>query len=87
MSDDQKTGTPKPETAAEHTGSADVSYGLNSNLDPDLGAGQSVTDAQEQPHTDGPASDMDNSGMLKPQGDGHSEDTIGQSGDDRHRDG
>lgn len=86
MSDDQKAGTPKPETAEGHTGSPDVTYGMNTNLDSDLGAGQSVTDAQEQPHTDGPAGDMDNSGMVQPQGDGHSENTIGQSGDDRHRD-
>ena len=85
----------KPETAEQNTGRADVSQGVNSNLSTsDAGQNPAVKKVVEAHQHSGseesdPAQQMDESGMLSPQGQQPQEAPdsarMGQSGDDRNR--
>ncbi|WP_420594856.1 hypothetical protein [Deinococcus sp.] len=90
----------QPETAQQNSGSADVSYGANSNLTPsdvaETSAAKKIVQAHQQSgHQNGegeesdPAQQMDESGMESPgdQQPGESADIarMGQSGDARNR--
>ena len=90
----------KPETAEQNTGRADVSQGANSNLSTsDAGKNPAVKKVVEAHQHSGseesdPAQQMDESGMLSPQGQDPSDQQphetadsarMGQSGDDRNR--
>ncbi|TSA82594.1 hypothetical protein FNU79_13595 [Deinococcus detaillensis] len=91
-----------PETAEQNTGRADVSYGANSNLSSsdvaETAAAQQVEEAHQRSgsqsgagfeETSDPDQQMDNSGMLSPQGqqpaEGAGTTRMGQTGEDRNR--
>ncbi|AWN21848.1 hypothetical protein DKM44_00195 [Deinococcus irradiatisoli] len=87
----------KPEAAWQNSGRADVSQGVNSNLSSsdvsETGAAQEIEQAYQhsgdQKESD-TARQMDESGMLSPQGQQPGEAAqsgrMGQSGEDRNRD-
>jgi hypothetical protein len=66
MTDPIKPDPTKPETAAQHSGSADVSYGVNTNLSPgDVSEAEAVQTIVEGHQTSGAQSGDDPS---QPQG-------------------
>ncbi len=90
----------KPEAAQQHSGRADVSQGVNSNLSSsdvaETAAAQQIEEAHQQSgqvmeDESDSARQMDQSGMLTPQGQQPHEAAdsarMGQSGDDRNRGG
>jgi hypothetical protein len=98
MDNSERSGSDKPEptkheTAAQHTGSADVSYGANSNLTPgDVSETAAAQEVQQQHQASGaqtgsdPSQQQDQSGVAGPSPDQPGEETpLGQSGNDRNR--
>ena len=95
MNNPDSKGATQPETAQQNSGSADVSYGANSNLTPsdvaETSAAKKIVQAHQQSGSEesDPAQQMDESGMESPgdQQPGESADIarMGQSGDARNR--